>query len=356
MDDGTPIRALHAGGQNQNEDEDGPNPQQNIPGNLCEDDDHDDDEEDTEDLAADGYFSAVLPPHDLPPLPEEWAGVLPAGIAEDCLSLYRFPPLPDYLRINRHRILALGSQALPPWQRGYDAFTDPVMQRLRYAFPERRISREDVVALFESWHDPVLCLVAAMVWGGIRHRGAIPHNHLAALLAMGEPALRDRMEALRPLVRSGAFERAFTDCSTPARLKFDGVRYPFFTKLFFFIGQVPPVLQPTPLILDRWTSSAFLVLGRQVCSSPKWQEWFDTSPLCSGKPAVWKVNPDELKYRLYVAWFNHWAQELGTSAAQLEQFVFGWSRKRKGDGRAWWNPRNQLIALGKSFFCPPSAP
>ena len=294
---------------------------------------------------------AGQPPQVPPPLPPRWDGNLPEGIDQDCLSIYRFPPLPDYLRINRHRILALGAQALPPWNAGYNAFNQPVMQRLRYAFPEGRISRADVVALCESWHDPVLCLVAAMVWGGIS-TGGITGDNLTPLLAMGEPALRARMEALRGLICAGAFEKAFVDCSTPAALKFHGVGYAYFTKLFYFLGQVPPVLNPAPLILDKWTSNAFLVLGRQVCPSPEWQTWFDTDPLCSDKPAKWQMVPDGQMYRLYIAWFNHWACLLGTSAAQLEQFVFGWSLA--GAGNVPHNPRNQLIALGKSFFCPPA--
>lgn len=292
---------------------------------------------------------AAPSPVDLPPVPPPWDGILPPDIPDDCLSLYRFPPLPDYLLINRHRILALGVQGLPKWALGYDNFSQPVMQRLRYAFPNRRISRADLVALFESWHDPVLCLVAAMVWGGISING-VNGDNLTPLLNMGEVVLRARMEALRALIRSGALEKAFEDCSVGGCLKFDGVGYAFFTKLFYFIGQVPPVLNPAPLILDRWTSNAFLVLGRQVCPSLAWENWFKIQPLPDAQPAIWNRNPDSNSYRLYVAWFNHWAQLLGTSAAQLEQFVFGWNRR--GAGNVWWNPRNQLIGLGRSLFFP----
>ena len=292
---------------------------------------------------------AIPPPVDIPPVPPPWDGVLPPDIPDDCLSLYRFPPLPDYLLINRHRILALGVQKLPKWNVGYDNFHQPVMQRLRYAFPERRISRADLVVLFESWHDPVLCLVAAMVWGGISING-VGGDNLTPILEMGEPVLRARMEALRALIRSGSFEKAFKDCSAGGSLKFTGVDYAFFTKLFYFFGQVPPVLNPAPLILDRWTSNAFLVLGRQVCPSAAWGNWFNIQPLRDAKRANWSINPGANRYRLYVAWFNHWAQLLGTSAAQLEQFVFGWDRRHAGN--VWWNPRNQLIRLGRSLFFP----
>jgi len=294
------------------------------------DDDTEDQEENTQ--------ATDFPPQELPPLPPCWDGGLPPGTGGDCLCLHRFPPLPDYLRSNRHRIVALGEQVLPPWSKGYDAFQEPVMQRLCYAFPTRCISRADVVALFESWHDPVLCLVSALVWGGIRF------GHLKQLLGMGEPNLRARMEALRPLVRSRALEVAYNSCSTNGRLKFNGVGPAFFTKLFYFMGQVPPVLAPAPLILDKWTSNAFRALGRQVCPSPTWDKWFDASPLNTGNPAGWRQPyPNADIYRLYVAWFNHWAQLLGTSASRLEQFVFGWNRK---SGKAQWsNPRNQILKL-----------
>jgi hypothetical protein len=287
-----------------------------------------------------------------PPLPPTYGGAAPRE-PNDCLSIYRLPPVPDYLRRNRHRILALGAQALPPWSNGYNAFPQPVMNRLREAFPDRIISRADVVALCESWHDPVLCLVAAMVWGGISIAGFTGDN-LTPLLLMGEPALLARMEALRTLVRSGALEQAFEDCSPQGGLKFDGVGFAYFTKLFYFLGQVPPVLNPAPLILDRWTSLAFLVLGKQVCDSPLWREWFNTEALCEDDVPLWRApRPTPAMYRIYVAWFNHWAQELGTPAAQLEQFVFGWSLH--GPGNVPWNPRNELIALGKTLFCPPPA-
>jgi hypothetical protein len=305
-------------------------------------------EEEIEGVSAEDNQTAP-PPVDLPHVPPPSAGFLPPDIPDDCLSLYRLPPLPDYLRVNRHRILALGVQELPEWNRGYDNFQQPVMQRLRYAFPERRISRLNLVALFESWHDPVLCLVAAMIWGGISIEGQSGDN-LTPLLEMGEPVLRARMEALRALIRSGAVGKAFKDCSAGGPLKFDGVDYVFFTKLFYFTGQVQPVLTPGPLILDRWTSNAFLVLGYQVCPSPLWERRFNIQPLLGAKPANWRGNPGVNHYRLYVAWFNHWAQLLGTSAAQLEQFVFGWDRRLAGN--VWWNPRNQLISLGRSLFFP----
>jgi hypothetical protein len=161
------------------------------------------------------------------------------------------------------------------------------------------------------------------------------------------------MEALQKLIRSGNFERAFRECSIGGSLKFNGVSYAFFTKLFFFLGQVGPALRPAPLILDSWTSNAFLILGYQACKSPKWRDMFDTEPLCDDAPASW--TPSAESYRLYVAWFNHWADQLRTTPAQLEQFVFGQSRKTRA-GKAESNPRNELIALGKTLFCTPSAP
>ena len=267
-------------------------------------------------------------------------------IRDDCLSLDRFPPLPDYLRDNRHRIVNLGAQQLPTWNAAYDNIGGPLMERLRYAFPNRAISREEVICLFESWHDPVLCLVAAMVWGGIMDA------HLRDLLAMDEEQLLAQMKALRPLVRSGAFEQAFKDCQIGGSLKFDGVGPAFFTKLFFFIGQVQPVLNPAPLILDKWTGNAFLVLGRQVCDSPRWPDIFDHSKLQDNEAAILKTSyPDACIYRLYVAWFNHWAYLLGVTTAKLEQFVFGMSRTPSA-GKHGSNPRNQIIDLGKTLFPP----
>jgi hypothetical protein len=265
--------------------------------------------------------------------------------ALDCLSLTHFPALPPYLWERRATIRNLGRHTLPRWGSSYKGFRQGVMVRLGKKFQNRTITREQLIKMFTLWKDPVLCLIAAMVWGSIKPK------HLRSLLRMGEKPLLRKMNALRLLVRSGELEQAFDACQAGGPLKLRGVGLSFFTKLFFFIGQEPPVLQPIPLIFDKWTTHAFCVLGAQVCVSPRWKEIFNLKPLYKPKPdaVLLKRSTDSRIYRIYVAWMNHWATLLGTSPGKLEQFVFGVSRKTRA-GKAASNPRNELIELGRQLF------
>jgi hypothetical protein len=273
------------------------------------------------------------------------------GKSLNALPLHPPKRLPDYLKKNSERILNQSPQNLPAWDAAYDSHQDRIMVRLKNTFPQKKITRNDLIKIFTDWKDPVLGLVATMVWGGIRAKGE-KGNHLHSLLQMGEDNLREKMERLRKIIRSGDLERAFKECSSGGDLKLNGVGYAFFTKLFCFIGHVPPVLNPAPLILDRWTSNAFLVLGAQAAPKISWEEFFDTAPLHKDQPATWRKPPDSALYRVFVSWFNHWAGQLRCSALQLEQFVFGLSRKTKA-GKGPQNPRNELIELGKTLFRSP---
>lgn len=262
----------------------------------------------------------------------------------EIFSLHQFPDLPPFLQQHRADIVAVSAQVLPTWSSAYDQFDHPVMVKLRAVFPQRILGRADVLGLYQQWRDPLLCLIATMVWGGIRP------EHLNLLLAMGEPVLESLMQRLLPLVRSGAWERAFQECGKGGPGKMDGVDYPYFTKVFFFMGQITPVLNPAPLILDKWSANAFLVLGRQICERYAWDNLFNLEPLLQGDPALLKPHRvDGMLYRIYVAWFNHWAGLLGVTAEALERYVFGISR-RAATGGLPSNPRNALTALGKSLF------
>jgi hypothetical protein len=161
---------------------------------------------------------------------------------------------------------------------------------------------------------------------------------------MGEEELKKKLTALRVLIRSGDFEGAFMNCSPGGNLKFEGIDYAYFTKLFCFIGHADTVLSPAPLILDKWTSNAFLVLGCQAAPNIPWTQIFNTA-----QPGTWRTRPTSATYRVFVSWFNHWAALLDCTALQLEQFLFGHSRKTRL-GQRPENPRNQLIELGRNLF------
>jgi hypothetical protein len=281
----------------------------------------------------------------------------PAFDSDAGFSLHRLPSLPPYLADNADRIQGLSPQVFPNWDGSYGSIKHPVMDRLRKQFPLRQISRKALIDLYTCWHDPVLCLVATMVWGGIDAKRDNEEknkvSHLRALLATSEADLLSVMNRLRALIRAGAFEKAFSACQK-GTLKLSGVGPSFFTKLFFFIGQVPPVPTLAPLILDKWTAHAFCILGAQVCPSPRWSQMFDLKPLYKSKSdaVVLRTGAAAKIYRPYVAWVSHWAQQLDLPAAKLEQFLFGMSRKSSA-GKSSENPRNQLIQLGTELFATP---
>lgn len=314
-----------------------------------------------------GGRAPTLPPapprRAVPPSPSQQAHVVPRSAAsapnsdsdfDACFSLHQLPSLPSFLSANIKLIRALPLQVLPKWDRSYDAIKHPVMERLQKQFPSQQISRGDLIALYTGWKDPVLCLVATMVWGGIDAKRDNEEknkvSHLRALLNTPEDKICSTMNQLRALIRAGAFEAAFHACENGA-LKLPGVGHSFFTKLFFFIGQVAPVLTPAPLILDKWTAHAFCILGAQVCPSPRWSQMFDLTPLHKSKPdaVVLHTSAAAELYRPYVAWMSRWAQQLDVPAAKLEQFIFGVSRKTKA-GKSKSNPRGQLIQLGAELF------
>lgn len=283
--------------------------------------------------------------------------VLQVANRDDYNGPFALPPLPDYLAKQADYIRALGTQDLPPWPAKYDQIPGEVMVRLRQTFPRKIIKRDDLGRIFSDWNDPAMCLIAAMIWGGIQE------DHLEKLLKHDEQRLKKTMHEIRILVSSGELEKAFDACLENGRLKLPGVGPSFFTKIFFFIGQTPfctrssdqvmPIqaINPTPLILDKWTAHALCVLGAQACGSFTLRQYFDIRPLCSNdKDPVFLKKPVSEIYRIYINWMNHWAELLGVTPDKLEQFVFGVGRKTKA-GKDPKNPRNELLLLGKAILC-----
>lgn len=249
--------------------------------------------------------------------------------------------VPTFLIEHRELIRGLGAQELPKWPRNYDAVAGSPMDRLRRRFPDKKITRADLIDLYRSWNDPVLALVATMVWGLI---DTTKKKRLQSLLTLPEEELKRRLAVIRELVRSGKSDEAFRRCSVDASTLLPGVGPSYFTKVFQFIGQVEPVLKPAPLILDKWTGSGFYALSRQVPTIGCFAKFYYLAPLKKGDAALFSRHEDrslEL-YSLFNRWMNYWADQLGVAATKLEQFIFGRSFKldRTSD-----NPRRQLLLL-----------
>ena len=266
-----------------------------------------------------------------------------ADLFRDLLALKALPQLPTYLKKHKKAIEGLKPQDLPPWQNRYDSLDGKVMEQLKALFPNKTISRPELVALYSQWKDPRLCLIATMVWGNI---DANRKGRLAGLLKVGSEKVVEVMNSIRCLLRSQELADAFARCAQNGELKLPGVGVSFFTKLFFFIGQVKPALRPAPLIFDKWTMNAFYALAKQSRPSVDWNQYF--TPLKNPRNdevTMWAIECHQpLLYPLYVSWMNHWANELGVPASTLEQFIFGFSRITNA-GKSPNNPRNELLKL-----------
>lgn len=249
--------------------------------------------------------------------------------------------VPSYLIENRERIATLGAQELPRWNRHYEIVEGAPMNRLRARFPDRTITRADLVELYSSWSDPVLALVATMVWGLI---DTTKKKRLQSLLGMPEEELTQRLTAIRELVRNGRSDEAFRRCSADASIILPGVGPSYFTKVFHFVGQVEPLLKPAPLILDKWTGSGFYALSRQVPAVGSLDKFFYLTPLRRNDAALFSRHEGRSAelYSLFNRWMNYWADRLDVAASKLEQFIFGRSFKLD---RTPDNPRRQLLLL-----------
>lgn len=260
------------------------------------------------------------------------------------LTFRRLPPVPEYLTTRLPKIRQLGQQNLPPWRSDYDQLKHPLVEKLLKRFRKRVVTRANLIQLYTSWRDPAFCLIATMVWGGITIK------NLKRLLGHSEDRLTEVMNGIKSLIRSGHLDDAFNACSRGGWLKLSGVDVSFFTKIFFFIGQTGPVIQPAPLIFDKWTMNAMFALARQACPQVSWLVYF-TPAKNRAKPTEFTMiaKPKHLPqiYLLYVAWMNNWAIQIDVPVAKLEQFIFGDSRKSR-TGKLTTNPRNELLVLAMS--------
>jgi hypothetical protein len=223
------------------------------------------------------------------------------------------------------------------------------MKRLYARFPGWTFQREDVSALHADWDDPVLALIAAMVWGGIDTR---TNRRLQHVLQVGESDLEGRMVRIRGLVKEGKVKEAFLSCSGDGENRIPGIGMSYFTKIFYFLGEVEPNLTPKPLILDKWTSNAFFALYGQIAGASKLGNMFSfPSPerLKRTRSILLKgdINQRAENYCLYIRLMSEWARRLGVTPSKLEEFVFGVDL-RKDKSAA--NPRNEILGIAKRLI------
>ena len=114
--------------------------------------------------------------------------------------------------------------------------------------------------------------------------GAISEGkgHFAGFLSTGRERLEEITVNLKNLIEDGKSAEAFLFMQNKWKSK--GVRYPYLTKLVFFIAASSKrKIDPFPLIFDKWPKNAYYELLTQSCSSEVTKYFSGTIyPLCSG--------------------------------------------------------------------------
>ena len=252
--------------------------------------------------------------------------------------------LPKYLKDSQKRICALTDQNLPPIGKAYSGWNEPQMQRLYDAFPKKSIQRGGLIKLYADWKDPVLAAVATFVWGYIDTQ---KDDRLQQVLGVKEDDLCEKLNRIRDLVKNGELEKAFLSCCRCGKNCIPGVGMSFFTKIFFFVGAADSLVNPKPLILDRWTTNAFFALRGQSKGTSDIRDLFTipSRESLTKYEAVALKNKTDIQAKAYVEYvtlMNDWAGQLKVAPEKLEQFVFGIDLRRDKSSS---NPRNELLAI-----------
>jgi hypothetical protein len=244
---------------------------------------------------------------------------------------------PPYLITNISRILNC-SQELAPIPLAYDKFTkNPhVKSIIEESCSKRNLQRKEVLKLYKG-PNLVTALVGTMIWGLSNTR----YGHFQRMLAVKEVELELRMHKVKRLVKANKIREAFTSMQYGQPNQIAGIGYAYFTKIFYFLGQLFPKLNPKPLIFDKWTQNGYCALLSQV-DQKKAAELFEIGSNGDAKPRHARLVDC---YICYITDMHEWANELGQicksfiSSERLEMFIFGTSLRVD---RSPTNPRQEL--------------
>lgn len=259
--------------------------------------------------------------------------------------------LPRYLVSEKNRILTAKPQEIFMWNSSFDKFrTYNDVQELYELFPNRDLQRNDVIRVFDR--DCYKGFIAAMIWGGINASKPITKGGVDTPFyrLMQEPKQRvvDAIGYAKEKIINGDIVELFTSFSQNGRFKLAGIDAAYFTKLFYFLGEVESrnVLLK-PLIWDKWTSNAHCALLLQTQKNVGMPMYLGIN-----KHYDYAINLPSGAYKSklyyqYLVDFNQWAHELGVDAGRLEEFVFGVSlKKNKMPG----NPRIDLWKIIEQYY------
>jgi len=259
--------------------------------------------------------------------------------------------IPKYLEDNASRIKQLGEQELNEWSSSYEAegFNKfKIIEEIKETFPSKRIYRSDIIKMFQN-NKIYLGFVTAMMWGGInatrphKKAGGVTETNFYKILSYKKESIEESIIFSNKCFEEGDFKTPFKQMMPSNKYKIPGVGYPYFTKIFFFLGQSNDHIKIKPLILDKWTSNSFYALLSQSYPEdiPKFFRTIKSSKNTNSPGEVVLRSGKNLinAYERFNHLMNDWAQQLNISPDKLEEFVFGY-RLDSGDRAS--NPRVQL--------------
>jgi len=172
-----------------------------------------------------------------------------------------------------------------------------------------------------------------MMWGGINRTrpqtAGGDDTPFRRLLEYSIDKVEKAIEYASDKIKSGDIADLCLEFEAEGEHSLPGVGHAYYTKLFYFLGQVHSVaLQP--LIFDKWTSNAHCALSIQNNPmSPIPYRGINQNFSYSVKITSDRIGKSNL-YNTYVTDFNCWAKELSEinpdnriSPSKLEEFVFG---------------------------------
>ena len=262
--------------------------------------------------------------------------------------------LPNYLEFNKPIILGKPDQNINLISKNYfqgQYLKFQIIHEIKNRFPNiltKAIQREDVLKIFAE-KKYYLGFITAMLWGGINGTRPKKTNNqqtidLYVLLKEDQKKIEKIIQKVKKYIQKHDLENCFNYLSNEGKI--NGIGHAYFTKLIYFLGHGDNKVKIKPLILDKWTSNAYLALLIDSLQIDK-IKLFYTGKIDEKNKSVSLRNDKSQLYKSFVEDMNKWAISLNIPASKLEEFVFGISLKENKSNN---NPRIQLWKIITDYY------
>lgn len=257
--------------------------------------------------------------------------------------------IPKYLLDNKVRIFksppkeSLANNNLSIYKNPifYESSNSSFKKKLDYYFNKNNIDKKEVIELF-SKRDKYLAFTCAMIWGGINATRSQNKSNtfFSKFLKQPKDKILKDIKIVTKNLEKKEFKKAFDFYRNEAKIQ--GIGPAYFSKLFYFIGVENDNIPIKPLIFDKWTQNAYLALLLQNKEIDKVKKYFRAVKLnFSNSPGLVEIDNKLYGecYESYINDFQKWANGIGCTSSQLEEFVFG---QHLGKNKTPENPRIEL--------------